>query len=172
METQKERYYAALMQNRAAEVIRVPEAPGLSNAVNLTACAADGDVLLFLPAGTALYAQDAVEHMLELALQPHVCGVGGVTGARGEACGIIHNVRALEGIMMVRKAEIFAGGCFEATDAEAGFVRAHTLLCGTRGRHNVVTPYARFCAPAENTEKRIGETNRMRIKDLRGLEKA
>lgn len=169
VETEKERYYAALMQNRAAEIMRAPEAPGLSNAVNLAACKAEGDVLLFLPAGTTLKSQDAVERMLELALLEHVGAVGGVADGHSSSCQIIHNVRAIDTVLMVRKSTFFAGGCFDETFAETGFISAHTLLCGARNLRNVVTPYARYQAPAAHGNAHVSEVNRMRIKDLDGF---
>lgn len=169
IEAEKERYYAALKQNRAAIVMRGYNRKSTAKLLNEAAAMALGDVLLFLPAGASMRAFDAVERMLELALRPHICAVG-VDRASGksERIGVIHNVRIVEDVMMTRKDRFFSAGGFDETFSEAGYMRAYTLLHADGRMYNVITPFASCSLPSEAQadERDIDEVNRMRLADL------
>lgn len=170
VEEAKERYYAALEQNRAAKVVRTPQSIGMAQTINSAVRRAYGDVLLLLPAGATLDAPDAAERMLELACQRHVGAVGGVDAEKEEGRGIIHDVRAFDRVLMTRKDVFYASGCLDETFAEAGFIRAYTLLQPGRRLYNVVTPYARFRGTFNGVPDKLSERNKLRIQDMRSFE--
>lgn len=173
IETEKERYYAALQHNRAASVVRLPACKGVSNALNEAVSKSSGEALLLLPAGVRLKAYDTVERMLEYALLPHVGAVGGVYAPheKTRVQGIIHNVPALnDGPMMTSRDCYYMSGGIDETFAEAGFVHAYTLLHADRRLYNVITPYALFAPANEERETTLSPINKERIQDMRSFE--
>lgn len=70
-------YYGALEESRAAAVVRQPDEPNLARLRNEAARRAGGDLLLFLDAGLALGALDAIERLVEQCLQPGTVAAGG-----------------------------------------------------------------------------------------------
>ncbi len=172
IETEKERYYAALQQNHAATIVRLSAGTGTANALNNAAAGASGEALLFLPAGARILSYDSIERMLEYALLPHVGAVGGVCVQRKEKItGIIHNTGALDdGPMMTMRNCYFTSGGFDETFAEAGFIRAYTLLHADRRLYNVLTPYAQFEIEKSTQTEKLSEINKQRIKDMRCFE--
>ena len=158
-----ERYYAALSQYEAARVLRDPAETSVARLMNRAAEMARGDALLFLPAGTAVCGGDALTRMLEVALRRHVGAVGGVEAA---ARGIIHNVRALDGAVMLRTARFFHTGGFDESFSKRGAVRAFTLLNPDRGAYNVVTPFAAFEKSGRERPDPLTEINKLRIADM------
>ncbi len=163
----KEAYYAALKGFGAAKIVRIYDEPNVPKLCNCAAEQADGDALLFLPAGVELAGHDTVERMLEYVQLPHIGCVGGLESKDGRfAPGIIHNATAIEGPMMVESDFFFAQAGFDVTFERAGYIKAFALLAAALGRYNLITPYARFVSPKQRQTPKPTEKNKLRIQDM------
>ncbi len=135
----------------------------LARQFNCAMTRAEGEALLFLHAGDTVESADALQYMLEFAMQPHVGAVGAQnTGALPEPI-CTRNVGSIRGALMLSRDMLLSAGGFDESLAQSGCETALSITLRERRRQLICTPDAQI-----RTHRRVpelGDKNKMRLKD-------